>query len=55
VLQGTINEFGSSGDDQAWTIAVDGEGSIYVAGYTSDVLFGSSAGYYDAFLMKVVA
>jgi len=46
-------QFGSRDDDRALSIAVDGRGNVWVAGFTNEVLPGqSSAGSYDAFVFK---
>jgi len=53
---------GGSGDESGRSIAVDSEGAVYVAGYTSSVNFptknpiqGSKAGGYDTFVTKINA
>ena len=49
---------GSTGDDEAYSVAVDASGNIYVAGYfeSPTITFGSTtltnAGNYDMFLVK---
>jgi len=48
-----IRQFGSDLDDGAFGVALDGEGNVYVAGYTFGTLPGqSSAGGEDAFVCK---
>jgi hypothetical protein len=43
----------AAGNEEAYGIAVDGSGNIYVAGYTTGALDGKiNAGGYDAFLAK---
>ena len=53
---------GGSGDDQAWGIAVDVSGNVYLTGWTESVNFptnnpyqGSLAGAKDAFVTKISA
>jgi hypothetical protein len=55
VLQGTVKQFGTSADDFAYSVAVDGLGNVYVAGLTYGELFGLSSGGADAFVLKEVA
>jgi ABC-type phosphate transport system substrate-binding protein len=44
-------QFGTSADDVAFAVAVDGNGNIYVSGYTSGTLSGqTSSGGMDAFV-----
>ena len=45
-------QFGTSGDDVAWDVAVDGSGNVLVAGWTYGSLEGASAGGSDAFVRK---
>ncbi|BBO31877.1 SBBP repeat-containing protein [Lacipirellula parvula] len=45
-------QLGSIGDEIAYGISADGLGNVYVGGYTTDVLAGTSAGGYDAFVCK---
>src|SRR6202041_1583750 len=45
-------QFGTSSGDFAQGVAVDGSGNVYVAGYTTGSLQGTSAGGYDAFIAK---
>src|SRR5262245_52429037 len=48
-----IDQFGTADADEAWGVAVDGAGSVYVAGTTAGVLPGqNSAGGVDAFVRK---
>ena len=50
-----MKQFGTTGDDGATSIAVDGLGNVYLAGMTTGDLFGQNSGGYDAFVMKEVA
>jgi hypothetical protein len=46
-------QIGSDQQDRAYSVSVDGSGSVYVAGYTGGTLPGqTSAGAYDAFVRK---
>jgi hypothetical protein len=45
-------QFGTPADDLGLSVAVDGAGHAYIAGYTLGSLGGPSAGSYDAFLAK---
>ncbi len=46
-------QFGTSGEDRATSVSVDGSGNVYVAGYTEGTLPGqTSAGGVDAFVRK---
>jgi hypothetical protein len=45
-------QFGSSTEDFAYDVAVDGSGNIYAAGYTYGALTGSNGGGSDMFLRK---
>ncbi|WP_437524452.1 SBBP repeat-containing protein [Sorangium sp. So ce726] len=47
--------FGTSSDDQAKGVAVDGSGNVYVAGTTWGGLEGASGGFGDAFVRKLDA
>ena len=49
-----LNQFGTTGDDEAFSIAVDGSGNVYVAGTTTGELFGRNSGDADAFVLKIV-
>jgi Beta-propeller repeat/Dockerin type I domain len=46
------DQFGTSAHDQAYAIASDGTGSVYVAGATTGSLGGANAGKNDAFVRK---
>jgi hypothetical protein len=52
--QNWIVQFGSSGYEEPLAAAVDGNGNLYIAGYTSGVLpsGGTSGGGFDAFLAQ---
>jgi hypothetical protein len=53
VLQGTVKQFGTTGQDCAFSIAVDGSGNVYVAGYTDGAFTGNTnLGGFDGFLAK---
>lgn len=43
-------QFGTNADEQPWCAAPDGNGGVYVAGFTHGALGGSSAGDDDAWL-----
>ncbi|MBI2829095.1 MAG: SBBP repeat-containing protein, partial [Acidobacteria bacterium] len=45
-------QFGTTSEDYALGVAVDGAGNVYVAGYTQGNLSGQNAGYSDAFVRK---
>jgi uncharacterized protein (UPF0548 family) len=46
-------QFGTAGDDYAYSVSVGSDGSVLVAGYTTGTLPGqSSAGSWDAFVRK---
>ncbi len=47
-----IQQFGSAGADQAYTISIDSNNLVYVAGLTTRDLGGQNAGFDDAFLAK---
>jgi hypothetical protein len=47
-----LRQFGTSGDDTAQENKTDSSGNVYVTGYTSGSLSGSSNGGLDAFLVK---
>src|SRR5439155_701956 len=46
-------QFGTSDYDDAHGVAVDAAGNVYVAGSTSGSLGGASAGYDDAFVVRL--
>ncbi|TVR97544.1 MAG: hypothetical protein EA416_00530, partial [Trueperaceae bacterium] len=46
------HQFGTSSGDQAFGVATDASGGVYVAGYTLGALEGANAGGFDAFLRK---
>jgi septum formation inhibitor MinC len=53
VLQGTVKQFGTSEDDLAYSVAVDGSGNVYVAGWTGGAFAGNtSQGGVDVFVAK---
>ena len=45
-------QFGTPGDDRTDSVAVAGDGSVYVAGDTTGVLDGVNAGDWDAYVRK---
>ena len=45
-------QFGTSGEDWAESIAVDGDGNAYVVGYVEGLLGASTSGSYDAYVRK---
>lgn len=47
-----IRQFGTSGDDEAFSVEVDLDGNIYVVGYTDKSLKGTNAGSFDAWVVK---
>lgn len=46
-----LNQFGTSGTENAWAVATDASG-IYVSGYTNGLLGQESFGDYDGFIRK---
>jgi hypothetical protein len=49
-----ITQLGTPEEDQAYSIALDTDGNVYLAGRTEGDLDGENAGHSDAFLMKLV-
>ncbi|MEM9540542.1 MAG: SBBP repeat-containing protein [Cyanobacteria bacterium P01_E01_bin.42] len=47
-----IQQLGTAGEDDAYDLAVDSEGNIYVTGYTSGALAGENQGGNDAWIAK---
>ncbi len=48
-----LKQFGTSGDDEAFTVKVDRSDNIYVAGYTNGAFAGfTNQGGFDAFVIK---
>jgi uncharacterized protein (DUF2249 family) len=45
-------QLGTSADDQAFGVATDSSGNVFMAGYTFGAITGSNAGSSDAFLVK---
>ncbi len=45
-----MNQLGTSGDDRALGLALDSNGNVYVAGYTTGALSGSNSGGEDAWV-----
>lgn len=45
-------QFGTTGGDQGFSVAVDSAGNAFVAGYTTASLFDTNAGSFDAFVVK---
>jgi hypothetical protein len=50
-----MRQFGTAGQDEAFGVAADGVGSVYIAGATQGALTGSNAGGFDAFVGKYSA
>ncbi len=50
-----LTQFGTSADEEANGVAVDGSGNAYVTGYAYGSLAGTNAGKQDAFVAKVDA
>ncbi len=46
-------QYGTSKNDQAYTVATDVVGGIYIAGYTQGDFFGPNQGGWDAYLAKL--
>jgi len=47
-----INQFGGEGDDEAYSLYIDGSDNLFVGGYTDGDLGGSNAGSFDAWVAK---
>ena len=47
-----ISQFGTSGTDEAWSLAADGAGGFYAVGQTSGSLGGPNAGSVDVWLSR---
>ncbi|MBW4588836.1 SBBP repeat-containing protein [Aetokthonos hydrillicola Thurmond2011] len=45
-------QFGTSGDDESFGVAVDGAGNVYITGYTNGSLAGNNSGKSDAWVAK---
>jgi hypothetical protein len=50
-----VNQFGTTGDEGAFSVAVNGWGNVYFTGITDGDLFGPNSGEYDIFVLKEVA
>ncbi|MFZ5996395.1 MAG: CARDB domain-containing protein [Nitrospirota bacterium] len=48
-----LRQIGTSGNDEAFSLALDKEGVVHIAGYTTGSLHGNSKGGQDLFLMKI--
>ena len=46
------HQFGTVGQDEAFGVAADGVGSVYIAGATQGALVGQNLGGFDAFISK---
>lgn len=47
-----VKQFGTAGDDEAYSLFIDGSDNIFVAGYTDGNLGGANAGSFDAWVSK---
>ncbi|KST62481.1 SBBP repeat-containing protein [Mastigocoleus testarum] len=47
-----IQQYGTSGDDQAFGVEVDNKGDVYVVGYTNQVSRKRNTGSFDAWVVK---
>lgn len=47
-----IRQFGTPGDDQAFSVRVGPDDSVYVTGYTDGTFVGANSGLYDAWVVK---
>jgi hypothetical protein len=47
-----VRQLGKSLNDISAGVATDGEGNVYITGYTSGSLGGANEGDYDAFVAK---
>jgi len=50
--EGWIRQLGTAADDRGYGVSADGQGNVYITGYTKGSLGGTNMGYYDAFLSK---
>ncbi len=46
-------QFGTAGTDESFSVAVDGSGNTYIAGFTDGDIAAANAGLNDAFLIKL--
>lgn len=47
-----VEQFGSAGDDEAYSLFIDESDNLFVAGYTNGNLGGTNAGSFDAWLAR---
>ncbi len=47
-----VEQFGSAGDDEAYSLYIDRSDNIFVAGYTDGNLAGTNAGSFDAWVAR---
>lgn len=47
-----IEQFGTAGDDQAYSLYIDEDDNLFVAGYTDGNLKGNNAGSFDAWIAQ---